>query len=40
MKIYEGFGQDEVGIWYAPGGAAQIAWFEDSDGNLLSLTQV
>lgn len=40
MKIYEGFGQDEVGIWHAPGGAAQIAWFEDPDGNLLSLTQV
>lgn len=40
MKIYEGFGQDEMGIWHAPGGVAQIAWFEDPDGNLLSLTQV
>lgn len=40
MKIYEGFGQDELGIWHAPGGTAQIAWFEDPDGNLLSLTQV
>lgn len=40
MKIYEGFGQDEMGIWHAPGGTAQIAWFEDLDGNLLSLTQV
>ena len=40
MKFYEGFGQDELGIWHAPGGTAQIAWFEDPDGNLLSLTQV
>lgn len=40
MKFYEGFGQDELGIWRAPGGTAQIAWFEDPDGNLLSLTQV
>jgi catechol 2,3-dioxygenase-like lactoylglutathione lyase family enzyme len=39
MKIYDGFGQDEHGIWHAPGGGAQIAWFEDPDGNLLSLTQ-
>ncbi|MCA3695857.1 VOC family protein [Aquidulcibacter sp.] len=25
MKIYEGFGQDEMGIWHAPGGTAKIA---------------
>jgi predicted enzyme related to lactoylglutathione lyase len=31
--------QDELGIWSAPGGA-KVAWFTDSDGNLLSLTQV
>jgi len=31
-------GQDERGIWRAPGGA-QIAWFKDPDGNVLSLTQ-
>jgi catechol 2,3-dioxygenase-like lactoylglutathione lyase family enzyme len=30
--------QDERGIWTAPGGA-QVAWFKDPDGNLLSLTQ-
>jgi catechol 2,3-dioxygenase-like lactoylglutathione lyase family enzyme len=30
--------QDDAGIWAAPGGA-QIAWFKDPDGNLLSLTQ-
>lgn len=40
MKVFEGFGQDDLGIWHAPGGTAQIAWFEDPDGNLLSLTQV
>lgn len=33
---YEGFGQDDLGIWTAPGGA-QIAWFHDPDGNLLSI---
>jgi catechol 2,3-dioxygenase-like lactoylglutathione lyase family enzyme len=35
---YEGMGQDEQGIWTAPGGA-QVAWFADPDGNTLSLTQ-
>jgi catechol 2,3-dioxygenase-like lactoylglutathione lyase family enzyme len=31
--------QDEFGIWLAPGAAAQVAWFKDPDGNLLSLTE-
>jgi catechol 2,3-dioxygenase-like lactoylglutathione lyase family enzyme len=31
-------GQDELGIWAAPGGA-KVAWFKDPDGNILSLTQ-
>jgi hypothetical protein len=31
-------GQDERGVWTAPGGA-QIAWFLDPDGNNLFLTQ-
>jgi predicted enzyme related to lactoylglutathione lyase len=35
---YEGINQDEYGIWKAPSGA-KIAWFTDSDGNVLSLTQ-
>ncbi len=35
---YEGMGQDERGVWTAPGGA-KIAWFLDPDGNNLSLTQ-
>jgi len=26
-------------IWSAPGGAAQVAWFKDPDGNTLSLSQ-
>ncbi len=39
LIIYEGFGQDEVGIWTAPDGAAKIAWFADLDGNVLSLSQ-
>jgi catechol 2,3-dioxygenase-like lactoylglutathione lyase family enzyme len=35
---YEGMSQDEHGIWTAPSGA-QVAWFADPDGNILSLTQ-
>ena len=31
-------GQDQRGIWRAPGGA-KVAWFRDPDGNTLSLTQ-
>ena len=36
---YEGMGQDPAGVWTAPGGA-QVAWFRDPDGNVLSLTQL
>jgi catechol 2,3-dioxygenase-like lactoylglutathione lyase family enzyme len=32
-------GQDEKGIWTPPGGVAKVAWFKDSDGNILSLAQ-
>lgn len=35
---FEGMPQDESGIWTTPSGA-QVAWFKDPDGNLLSLTQ-
>ena len=35
---YEGMGQDELGIWPAPGGA-KVAWFQDPDGNTLSISQ-
>lgn len=31
-------GQDERGVWAAPGGA-KVAWFKDPDGNTLSLSQ-
>ncbi len=37
--IYPGFGQDALGIWTAPGGEAKVAWFNDPDGNNLSLNQ-
>lgn len=37
---YEGFGQDERGIWSSPDGSAKIAWFLDPEGNNLSLTQM
>lgn len=30
--------QDELGVWSSPSGA-QVAWFRDPDGQLLSLTQ-
>ena len=38
FKSYEGFDQDEDGIWTAPNGR-RIAWFEDPDGNIISLSQ-
>jgi catechol 2,3-dioxygenase-like lactoylglutathione lyase family enzyme len=31
--------QDEQGVWRAPSGA-QVGWFKDPDGNLLSITEV
>jgi catechol 2,3-dioxygenase-like lactoylglutathione lyase family enzyme len=31
-------GQDERGIWSAPGGD-KVAWFKDPDGNILSVSQ-
>ncbi len=38
FRQYEGFGQDEQGIWTSPSGA-RVAWFGDPDGNTLSLTE-
>ncbi len=35
---YPGVHQDTAGVWQAPGGAG-IAWFQDPDANVLSLTQ-
>lgn len=40
MNIYEGLGQDERGVWTAPDGACKVVFFNDPDGNGLSLTQV
>jgi catechol 2,3-dioxygenase-like lactoylglutathione lyase family enzyme len=39
FNVYEGFGQDDLGIWAAPGSTNKVAWFLDPDGNNLSLTQ-
>ena len=39
FSIYEGMGQDELGIWTAPDGTAKVAWFADPFGNMLSLSQ-
>src|SRR3984893_11346443 len=35
---YRGMEVDDAGIWTAPAGD-RVAWFEDPDGNLLSVTQ-
>jgi catechol 2,3-dioxygenase-like lactoylglutathione lyase family enzyme len=35
---YPGFPQDELGILTVPGRSIQAAWFKDTDGNLLSVT--
>jgi catechol 2,3-dioxygenase-like lactoylglutathione lyase family enzyme len=40
FQIYQGFGQDEYGIWTSPDRSARVAWFLDPDGNILSLTQL
>jgi catechol 2,3-dioxygenase-like lactoylglutathione lyase family enzyme len=39
FNVYDGFGQDALGIWTAPGSSNKVAWFLDPDGNNLSLTQ-
>ena len=40
FNIYDGFEQDELGIWTPPGSTNRIAWFNDPDGNNLSLAQL
>ncbi len=40
MNLYPGMGQDERGIWTAPDDSAKVAFFNDPDGNGLSLTQI
>lgn len=39
FSVYEGMGQDELGIWTAPDGLAKVAWFADPEGNVLSISQ-
>ena len=38
FERFEGMNQDDLGIWSSPSGA-QVCWFKDPDGNVLSLTQ-
>ena len=38
-KKYDFMEQDSLGVWTAPGGT-KVAWFNDPDGNVLSLTEV
>lgn len=38
FQRFDGMGQDDDGIWHAPSGAL-VAWFQDPDGHVLSLTQ-
>ena len=38
FERYQFLDQDHLGIWTSPSGA-QVAWFQDHDGNLLSITQ-
>ncbi len=38
FERYAGLAQDKMGIWSSPSGA-QVAWFKDPDGNVLSLTE-
>jgi catechol 2,3-dioxygenase-like lactoylglutathione lyase family enzyme len=38
FRRYERLVHDHRGIWRSPSGA-QVAWFADPDGNVLSLTQ-
>jgi catechol 2,3-dioxygenase-like lactoylglutathione lyase family enzyme len=38
FERYQGFEQDELGIWTVPNGAGKVAWFKDPDGNTLSIS--
>ncbi len=39
FTVCDGMGQDARGIWASPDGKARVAFFNDPDGNGLSLTQ-
>jgi len=38
FQRFDGLPQNDAGIWQTPDGS-QVAWFEDPDGNTLSLTE-
>lgn len=38
FNTYKGFNQDDLGIWSLPNSALRVAWFNDPDGNVLSVT--
>jgi catechol 2,3-dioxygenase-like lactoylglutathione lyase family enzyme len=38
FEVFGFFEQDDLGIWTAPDGT-KVAWFKDTDGNLLSLAE-
>ena len=38
FERFQGMDQDAQGIWQSPTGA-QVAWFKDPDGNILSITE-
>lgn len=40
FNVYEGFGQDANSVWTAPDGSIKIAWFNDPEGNVLSVSGV
>jgi catechol 2,3-dioxygenase-like lactoylglutathione lyase family enzyme len=38
FERFPGMNQTDLGIWRSPSGA-QVAWFKDPDGNILSITE-
>ena len=37
MNIYDGMGQDDMGVWTSPDGKTKVAFFNDPDSNGLTL---
>jgi hypothetical protein len=40
FNVYIDFNQDEFGVWTAPSGSVRVAWFNNRDGKVLSITIV
>lgn len=36
---FPGMEQDDLGVWTSPDGASKVAFFNDPDGNVLSISQ-